>query len=84
MGIDEFITAREAGKILGVSSSAVHKLCANGTLWGKKVGLQLLFRRSGVTELREDPAYRKRSRSRNAMELGMGLFADDDEKPTNG
>jgi predicted DNA-binding transcriptional regulator AlpA len=62
LGIGDYVDAVEAGKLLGISSSAVHQMARRGTLPSSWWGGKRVWLRSAVLALAKDAEYRKRSR----------------------
>lgn len=67
--MEDRLTTRQVAELLGISVSAVHRLCNRGTLaWSWFAGRRV-FQRSAVESLKESPGYSKRTRSRTFKEL---------------
>jgi len=64
--MNDYVGTVTAADILGVSPDAVRKLYGRGTLAGVWCDGRLLYRRSAVVALANDPGYRVRSRSAKA------------------
>lgn len=60
----EFVGARMAAEMLGISTAAVHALVRRGTLAAWWCDGRRLFRRSELQRLMDCPRYRARSRAR--------------------
>jgi len=64
MALEGWVTAADAARTLGVTVTAVHRLCARGTLASAWLGGVRFIRREKVIELRDDVGYQARSRKR--------------------
>jgi len=60
--MEHLIDTQKAAAILGISSTAVHRLCNRGTLPSIWLGSRRVFVRHKVEELARSPEYQKRTR----------------------
>ena len=63
MNIENLHSAKEAADRLGISVSALHRLCNRGTLPSLWIGSQRFVKRDALRELMSNAAYRKASRA---------------------
>ena len=66
---EDRLTATQVARELGISVSAVHRLCSRGTLASSWFAGRRVFQRSAIDSLKESPGYSKRSRKRTFTEL---------------
>lgn len=69
MTLEDRLTAQQAAAILGISVSAVHRLCTRGTLAFSWFAGRRVIQRSALDSLKSSPIYRKRTRKPTLAEL---------------
>jgi|WetSurMetagenome_2_1015567.scaffolds.fasta_scaffold08319_12 hypothetical protein len=67
--MEDRLTAQEVAAILGISVSAVHRLCARGTLASSMFAGRRVFQRQVIVALKNSAGYSKRTRRRSFEEL---------------
>lgn len=60
--MEHIIDAKQAARILGISQTAVHRLCNRGTLPSIWLGSRRVFVRAKVEQLANDQEYLRRTR----------------------
>lgn len=77
--IEGLISAREAADLLGISATALHRLCARGKIGCVWLSGRRLFSRSLILRMSNDPDYWKHSRSARANAKRSKPVSDDQE-----
>lgn len=67
--MEDRLTTQQVAQELGISVSAVHRLCNRGTLGWSWFAGRRVFQRSAVDALKNSPGYSKRTRKRSFQEL---------------
>jgi len=67
--MEDRLTAQEVASLLGISVSAVHRLCARGTLGSAMFAGRRVFQRQIILALKNSAGYSKRTRRRTFQDL---------------
>lgn len=66
---EDRITSDKAAEILGITKSALARLCSRGTLPYEWFGGRRVLKRSAVEALKNDPEYQRRTRKPSIQQL---------------
>ena len=67
--LEDRLTAQQVAAILGISVSAVHRLCTRGTLAFSWFAGRRVIQRSALEALKSSPGYSKRTRKPTLQKL---------------